>query len=305
MENILLSRRNIQKLVILITVTSIICIVWYYEKSVKNQHIFIGSLQEQLLAQQHSNQYLTENLSLAQKNWQVTESELRDMIGRDLENKFEQSQHENEFLKNQITQLQYYHDVEISRLERARIFLVNKSASLQESHTQFADVQNELEHNITELKSEIAQHKKTIAGLESENKQHKKLIASLQKPVETKPEPDAIQTAINRPADNEEDKSDNYRHVRIQSLINAMQNHDSVARKNILVSVIPTIPNGVSISEFLSLISGMESEDILAAIRLTNKNIARPLDSQTISTLIGKMNAQDAEAANVIFNTNE
>jgi hypothetical protein len=84
-----------------------------------------------------------------------------------------------------------------------------------------------------------------------------------------------------------------------------MRNQDSVARKNILVSVVPTIPNGISDSEFLSLVSGMESKDLLEAIRLTNKYINRPLDGQTISALIETMDVQDAEAANVIFNTKE
>lgn len=307
MKNILLSGRNIRILVILIAMITIIFIVWHYEQSLTIRQSIIASLQKQLSAQQHTNQNLSANLARAEERWQMTESELQDLIDKDLETRFEQSREENDLLRKEISELQYYHETEIARLERARNFLAKEFDSLNEYRKQVTGLHHQLEQNIAGLTKEIDQYKKTIAGLESENKQNKKLIASLKKPVETKPqpEPDTARSVTTRPTDSEDDKSDNYRHVRIQSLINAMKNQDSVARKNILVSVVPTIPDGVSAGEFLSLVSGMESEDILTAIQLTGKYITRPLDSQIISTLTGKMNAKDAEAANLIFNSNE
>lgn len=305
MKNILLSGLDIRILLILIAMISIIFIVWQYEQSLTIRQSIIASLQKQLSAQQHTNQYLSENLARAEERWQMTESELQDLIGKDLEARFEQSLEENDLLRKELSQLKYYHDIEIARLERARNFLTKEFDSLNEYRKQVTGLHQELEQNIAGLTKEIDQYKKTIADLESENKQHKKLIASLKKPAETKPEPDTTRSVTTRPTDSEDDKSDNYRHIRIQSLINAMKNQDSVARKNILVSVVPAIPDGVSAGEFLSLVSGMESEDILAAIQLTSKYITRPLDSQIISALTGKMNAKDAEAANLIFNSKE
>ena len=305
MKNILLSGLDIRILLILIAMISIIFIVWQYEQSLTIRQSIIASLQKQLSAQQHTNQYLSENLARAEERWQMTESELQDLIGKDLEARFEQSLEENDLLRKELSQLKYYHDIEIARLERARNLLTKEFDSLNEYRKQVTGLHQELEQNIAGLTKEIDQYKKTIADLESENKQHKKLIASLKKPAETKPEPDTTRSVTTRPTDSEDDKSDNYRHIRIQSLINAMKNQDSVARKNILVSVVPAIPDGVSAGEFLSLVSGMESEDILAAIQLTSKYITRPLDSQIISALTGKMNAKDAEAANLIFNSKE
>lgn len=307
MKNILFSGRNIRILVILIAMVSFIFIVWQYEQSLTIRQSIIASLQKQLSAQQHANQYLSENLARTEERWQMTESELQHMIDKDMETKFEESRKENDLLQRKISEQQYYNEIEIARLERARNFLANEFDSLNEYRKQVTDLRHEFEQNIAGLTKEIDQYKKTVAGLETENKQHKKLIASLEKPAESQsePEPDTTRPVTSRPADDRDDKSDNYRHIRIQSLINAMKNQDSVARKNILVSVVPTIPDGVSAGEFLSLVSGMESEDILAAFQLTSKYITQPLDNQFISALTGKMNAKDAEAANLIFNSKE
>jgi len=306
MKNILLSQRNIQMLVILIALISIVFIVWQYEQSVSNQQSLIVSLQEQLGSQQLINRSLGENLALAEKQRLMTESDLQDLINKDWEMRFEQSKQENQSLKKEIAELLYHHGIEITRLERARNFLSTELGLLVESQNKFSEIRRELEQNTAVLESEIEQYKKAVASLETENKQNKKLIADLQKPVESKKQPVVIsETSATQTTADGEDKAGNYRHVRLQSLINAMRNQDSVARKNILVSVVPTIPNGISDSEFLSLVSGMESKDLLEAIRLTNKYINRPLDGQTISALIETMDVQDAEAANVIFNTKE
>ncbi len=307
MENSRLSRRNIQILFIVIALTSIISIIWRYEQSVANHQSSIQSLQEQLSAQKRINQQLIENLGQTQESWKVTETELQELIAMDWEKKYEDARDESESLRKKITELQYQYDSDIARLQRAKSFLSAENNSLRDSHVRLEAINHGLEQNIAELEPEIEQQKKTIAKLESVNKQNKQSIASLQKSVEIKsaPEPPTVQPSNAQTTTSEDDKSDVYRHVRIQSLNNAMMNQNSLARKNILVSVIPTIPNGVSGDELLLLVAGMESEDILSAIQLTNKYITRPLDSKTITALTGEMNEKDAEAVSIIFKTKE
>jgi len=316
MQISLLSRRYIQILIIVIVLISFISIIWHYEQSItKHQSIIrnyeqsianhqssIQSLQAQLTAQKSTNQQLIENIGQIQAAWKVTETELQELLAMDWEEKNADAREENEFLHKKINELKYQYDIDIARLQRAQSFLSAQNNSMRDFHVQLEEINHGLEQNIAKLESNIKLQSKTIANLESEIKQHKQSIASLQKPA---PEPPTVQPSTAKMSTGEEDKSDVYRHVRLQSLNNAMINQDSVARKNILVSVIPTIPNGVSGDEFLSLVAGMKSEDILSAIQLTNKYITRPLDSKTISALTGILNEKDAEAVSLIFKTKE
>jgi len=321
MEISRLSQRNIQILVAVITLIIFSTIIWHYEQSIANHRSAIldyeqsiadhqssiQSLQEQLLTQKRSNQQLIENLDQAQATWEVTEKILQDLIAMDWESKFADAMDENESLHKQIMKLKYQYEIDNARLQRAQRFLSSENNSMRDSHGKLQGVNHELEQNIAKLQSDIDQQNKTMAKQELLIKQQNKAIASLQKPVEEKlaPEPPLVQPITARTSTGEDDKSDVYRLVRIQSLNNTTRNQDSVARKNILVSVIPTIPNGVSGEEFLSLVAGMKSEDIMTTIQLTNKYIIRPLDSKTLSALTGILNEKDAEAVSLIFKTKE
>jgi hypothetical protein len=299
----LLSRRNIQILVTLIALIIFTSIIWRYEQSIANYQSRIHSLQGQLSAQKLANQQLIENLGITQATREATQAELQELIAMDWERKYADAMEKNESLHKKTTELKNQFDIDIARLQRAQSFLSKENNSMKEFNVRFEEVSHGYEQNIAELESEIEQQNKTIAKLESEIKQQKQSIASLQKPAVEKPmpEPSAVKPATDQVATGEDDNSGIYRHVRLQSLKNAMINQDSVARKNILISVIPTIPNGVSGDEFLSLVAGMKSEDVLAAIQLTNKYITRPLDSNTVSALTGKMNEKDAEAVSLIL----
>ena len=140
MKNILFSGRNIRILVILIAMVSFIFIVWQYEQSLTIRQSIIASLQKQLSAQQHANQYLSENLARTEERWQMTESELQHMIDKDMETKFEESRKENDLLQRKISEQQYYNEIEIARLERARNFLANEFDSLNEYRKQVTDL---------------------------------------------------------------------------------------------------------------------------------------------------------------------
>ena len=299
----LLSRRNVQILVTLIGLIIFTSIIWRYEQSIANYQSRIHSLQGQLSAQKLANQQLIENLGITQATREATQAELQELIAMDWERKYADAMEKNESLHKKTTELKTQFDIDIARLQRAQSYLSKENNSMKESNVRFEEVSHGYEQNIAELESEIEQQNKTIAKLESEIKQQKQSIASFQKPVVEKPmpEPSVVKPTTDQVATGEDDNSGIYRHVRLQSLKNAMINQDSVARKNILISVIPTIPNGVSGDEFLSLVAGMKSEDVLAAIQLTNKYITRPLDSNTVSALTGKMNEKDAEAVSLIL----
>jgi hypothetical protein len=305
MRNILLSWRNISFLVTLTALISIFFVIRHYEGSLAAGHSTILFLQEQLLTEKNTSTELAESLAIARETRESTESELQEALV--WENRYEGARTENESLQRKITEQQRQYEAEIARLERARKFLSGENNSKNESLARLSEINNELERNISDLKAETGQQEKVIARLEAENKQYEKEMAGLQKPVEAGPDPLQApeSTAAALSVNDDGERADTYRHVRIQSLINTMRNQDSGARKNILVNVIPTIPNGISGDEFLSLVNGMESQDILTALQLTSQYLQRPLDNTTVTALTGKMNTSDAEAAADIFKAKE
>lgn len=294
------STRRLWILVTVLAVISISSIYWNFlelkyrkldEKMLAKHQSTIQSLQLQLSAQKQINKQLSENYRQTENDKKNTMTELQDLIAMDWENKYKTMKNKNDILLSENTALKNQYDNEIARLDRAQKFLASENNSLKKSAFEQSAINDK--------------NLKTIAGLETEIKQNKKTIAKLKKPPEKAPtakaevttKPVEIKTENIKPGK----KSAAYRHVRLQSLSNAMTNQDSEIRKNILVSVIPTIPEGISDNELLTLVDGMQSGDILAVIQHTNQYINRPLDNQTINTLVGLMNELDAQTAESIF----
>ncbi|OGT32917.1 MAG: hypothetical protein A2W28_01295 [Gammaproteobacteria bacterium RBG_16_51_14] len=88
-----------------------------------------------------------------------------------------------------------------------------------------------------------------------------------------------------------------YRSVRLESLINAMQNQDSGNRKEILIRIIPTIPDGITGDELALLLSGMSSTDALHVIQAADQQIRRPLDAKALERITSHLDAGAAELA--------
>lgn len=292
--------------VVVLLTTLVLSATWHYleyeqrnrlEQALAERGIVIQSLQKQLSQQKDSYRQLNENFGRIQEERLLTEARLRELTGMEWDTKYEAARLENETLRQEYAEAKRQHEIETGRLERAQNFLIAENNNLKSITVKQAESNESLMENFSLLETENKQFKKTIARLES----------IPERLPETKPETVEPAPAVTaRTGPNKGSKgSDVYRHVRLQSLSSALLDRDSPDRMKILVSVIPTIPNGVSGSEFLSLVSGMQSEDILAAIRMTHQHIIRPLDSQVIGELVANMNEKDAESAGIILYSGE
>ena len=310
MEKPPLSRFKYWLPVTVLAIISVVFIVLYYiefekrkthEQSIAEHLSTINALQMQLIALERTNAQLADEIKNSQEIRGTVETELQALIDMEWEKKYQKAVYENELSLEEYTILENQYSIDIDRLERAQSFLSDENSTLKKY--------------VAEQKAINDAHIQTIAKLESEIKKNKNTIAKLNKPPEKlpPPEPEPKTEVITKPlpasktvaAADKNNKQDVYRHVRLQSLSNAMINQDSSVRRKILVSVIPTIPDGVSGSELLALTNNMQGEDIFAVIQITNKYVTRPLDAQAISGLTSNMNEKDAEAVGLIFSNSE
>lgn len=290
-------------LLVVLPAVLVLSLVWHYlefenrqylEKTITDNQTRIASLRERLTQQKNAYQELAENFDRVQEDRLISETQLQELIDMEWEKKYEAARLENESLLQENAGVKRQHEIEISRLERARNFLATENNNLKVTTVKQAEVNEDLMESINRLETENKQFKKTIAKLESIPE---KLPGIKPKTAE----PASVPTTRT----DKNNESDVYRHVRLQSLNRAMLNQDSADRRKILISVIPTIPSGVSGSEFLSLIKGMQSEDILAAIQMTHQYLIRPLDNQIVGELVANMNEKDAESAGIILYSGE
>ena len=297
---------NIRILIAGLVIISIIFTVLYkleldqgaiQKEALSHKEATIQGLQQQLAALKKINSELANNYIQIQENQRNTESELQELIGQDWEKKYETTLFEKNLLSDEFTNTRYQQDIDITRLERAHEFLSHENNSLKKS-VMTQTVANE-------------QLVKTIEEIEAETRQLKNTIAKLKKPPEPTPPPEPSQpdtsvsqsTIKNDPAPPAADKSDLYRQVRLQSLVNTMANQDSAMKQKILISVIPTIPEGISGAEFLALTNNMKSEDILAVLQNTHQYINQPLDNNIMKVIASRMNDADMAAAGPILSS--
>jgi hypothetical protein len=81
------------------------------------------------------------------------------------------------------------------------------------------------------------------------------------------------------------------------SLLNNINGLPSQKKLNILVKVIPTVPEGITNNELTEFVSGMSSSDILSLIKTSEQHIQKTKNKQSITLLLSKMNNADADAA--------
>ena len=92
-----------------------------------------------------------------------------------------------------------------------------------------------------------------------------------------------------------------YRAARLISLMNNIKGLSSKDKLNILVKVIPTVPEGIATHELTNLISGMNSGDILSLIKSSSRHFHKSKNKKSISLLLSKMEKADAEAASKLL----
>lgn len=98
-----------------------------------------------------------------------------------------------------------------------------------------------------------------------------------------------------------ESGNEGYRLARLESLQSTMSRRSSADRREILLSVIPTVPEGITASEFAALARGMDSADILALIQTMHGHLRKPLEATDTETVLGLLTAADAAAASKLL----
>ena len=83
--------------------------------------------------------------------------------------------------------------------------------------------------------------------------------------------------------------------------MNNINGQSSQNKLDILVKVIPTVPEGISTHELTALTSNMTSGDILSLIQSAVQSIHKTNDKKSIRTLLSKMNKADADTASKLL----
>lgn len=156
--------------------------------------------------------------------------------------------------------------------------------------------------SMARLEEEIEQVKDLQETLETERIEHTEQINALKSELATatklsnkiKEQPPAVVKQEKTPV---KESTSDYRSARMISLLKNINGLPSQKKLNILIKVIPTVPDGVTNNELTELVSGMRSNDILSLIKSSEQHIQKTKDKQSFSLLLSKMNDADADAA--------
>lgn len=282
-----------------------------------------------------------DQLALAEERLAVAEGELLSLQEMDWESRYREAERENESLMEKLAAMELQRSLakeETEELQRANDLLAGENKTLSEEFTLLELERGDLSRSydqlrekfiaeserreklvedialeeklsnerVSQLEKAIGEKERIIAKLRSDIETYESMIAGLQQEFAT---PSSEQPANNKPveiivgksAERKQEPDSEYRLTRLQSLNQAMNGRGSTERKQILISVIPTIPNGISGEELAGLITGMNSADILSVIRSTKQHISRPLDNDSLSILFSSMTREDADSASVIL----
>ena len=266
-------------------------------------------LKEQLDQQTTLNQKWVNNLADAQEARVLAETELAGITAQlsqteeklssldnmEWESKYKFAMLDNETLVEKIAELEFEYD----DLLEEDTYLKEQYISDAQKFTQESET---LRNDLDKKERELKKQQQLVSKLQEENIKYKNTLAQKKKEtVSGKEETQSKIASANNKKTGNTAKAESYRTARIRSLSAAMLNRNSTERKNILVSVIPSIPNGISGNELSSLVKGMDGADILSVIKSTISHINQPLASEAFNQLIKNMNKQDAALASNIL----
>ena len=180
-----------------------------------------------------------------------------------------------------------------------RKYLAEKSSNDQ-IFTTMARLEEEMELLKDMQEVLILEHQET---LEAERNEYVKHIAKLKtelatsakekKKLKKQPAPVVKQAKSDAPTD--------YRSARLISLMSNIKGQSSQNKLNILVKVIPTVPEGITTHELTTLTSDMTSGDILSLIKSSGQSIHKTKDKKSIRLLLSRMNKADADTASKLL----
>lgn len=276
----------------------LVSMYWHYRSIVRQQILEqsntvlqadIVALQEQLYSTQMALSDTEQELQkLLAMDWQ-NKAILQETRAMDWQKKYQVLELEQDSLLQDQTNMEHQYENDLARIKRGLEFQTNQNNKLRGGLLEKDHKLDELAEEIIKHESSISDLTRTIAGLENKLQKQDKILK---------------QRALNLPAEPQKPLAQNthsYRQIRLDSLKIAMTGQDSQTRKIILSDVIPTVPDGVTSDEFISLIAGMDSQDILNTIRKTEKYILRPFDNNILGLLTDMMDKNDANEAVLIL----
>lgn len=269
-----------------------------------------------------------ENYNLSER---IEELELRSNMERDnyiaeyeqLQERYNDLQHEFLDLEREHASLeqQYRHERDSAGEETAE--LRRELDETEQQHRQLAHLQHALERDLIDREINDSRLESRVAELERErqalqtavaesekriqalNDRSQELSAKLQAagkreqvtpPVQeltSQAPPRAVPAAAgSQESDPKADTS--FRQARIQSLQAAMQNASSADRKAILLTVLPTIPDGVEGTELAELVAGMDSRHIIEILENGRPHIQRPVDNDSYKRIMRHLEDGDS-----------
>lgn len=265
-----------------------------------------------------------ENYNLSER---IEELELRNNMERDkyiaeyeqLQERYNDLQHEFLDLEREHASLeqQYRHerdsaDGELAELRRE---LDDSEQQARLQHALERDLidreigDSRLENRVVELERErqalqtaVAESEKRIQAL---NDRSQELSAKLQAASESEQVTPPVQELASQappravPAaaggqESDPEADTGFRQARIQSLQAAMQNASSADRKAILLTVLPTIPEGVDGTELAELVAGMDSRHIIEILEDGRPHIQRPVDNDSYKRIMRHLEDGDS-----------
>ncbi len=262
-----------------------------------------------------------ENYNLSE---QVTELEVRNSITRDnytaeheqlqaahkqLQQDFSQLDDEHTALKQRLSQSRAAADEEITALQARLAEVTDKRQSLSQWRRALErDLINrdiEAGQQAARLETLATQRQQLQAQLAASEQRHTQLSAELQtareSTAESQPPVEQRQTSAQpRPVpatqgdENQEEEDAGFRQARVASLKNAVRDSDSRDRKSIILTVLPTIPEGVQGTELADLVDGMDNQDIIAIIREGRPHISRPVDNDSYERIMRQLENEDS-----------
>jgi hypothetical protein len=164
------------------------------------------------------------------------------------------------------------------------------------------------EARIAELEERLAEYARASDGLESGAAAASRQAETLRGELDAaKREIDRLRRELAKTAADrlpvEKPAAEDRRGPRLESLRNAVRDRPSSQRREILVNVIPTIPEGITARELHALLNGMDDKDLLAVIAAVQQHVRRPIGEADLQALTGRLAGGDAASVRALLST--
>lgn len=160
-----------------------------------------------------------------------------------------------------------------------------------------------LEAELTEVQESVSDYNEQLEQLTTKKRALEQQLVDVRKREKSADVPPIEPLAVNAPPPAvaaepvAENRDPGFRISRLLSLESAMHDTSSSDRRNILITVIPTIPGGLKAREFANLVVEMDSNDIMAVLEAQHRNINTPVDKRSRDLIMAELNPEHHQRA--------